>query len=208
MRLAPALLALALAIAPAAAHAADEGLYAAPPPPGSAFVRFVNGDSRAAAATAIRGEDFHAAAPGTVGPYHAVQKGNADIMAGPARTTVQLKEGAHYSAVFSGGKLAVLEEPAFDPKMKAQLVLFNLSPVQDLSLKTSAGAVSVINDVKPGTLGARAVNAVKTGFILASAQGKVDDLAPRPLERGGSYAVVVYTAADGKTAVNYEKAAE
>lgn len=186
---------------------ADDGLYAPPPPPGSAFVRFINGDTQAETAAAIRGKSHGVVPLGEVSAYLPVQQGEADMALGGGKTTAALKEGVYYSAVLKGGKLTVVSEPAYDRKIKVQLMLFNLSDETSVGLTAKQGAsvIKVMETVKSGGHEARAVNAMKIGFAVTAADGVLKDIEPKPLERGGSYAVVVYKGADGKTAVNYDQ---
>jgi alginate O-acetyltransferase complex protein AlgF len=188
-----------------AARAAD-ALYASAPPPGSAFVRFINGDGSASGLTTIRGQQVHSAALGEIGEYFATPEGDAELAIGTAKTAQKLESGKYYSATLSGGKLAVIVDPAFNNRLKAQIVVINLSGAKTVSLKTEDGKVGVVESVSSGAIGAREVNPVKVGFSVYAGDNKIQDLAPRPLERGAGYAVVVYKGQDGKPAVSYDKA--
>lgn len=196
------LFALAL---PSTVKAGDNGLYAAAPPPGSAFVRFACGTCSQPEKGTIRGKNAPAVSAGQVGPYVAVSQGDAAITLGGASMNYNLKPGGHYAAVLTGGKLNILEEPLNDNNLKTQIVLLNLSNEKDVSLKTADGSVSVINDVDPGKLGARPVNAVKVGFSVYAGDKKIGSVPDQSLERGTGYTVIVYDGAKGP-AVNYGKA--
>jgi hypothetical protein len=192
---------LAISAAPQA-RAADDGLYASAPPPGSAFVRFVSSEP---VKGNVRGKQFPTVSAGHASPYLPVAQGDAKITAGAASISYDLKPGGHYSAVLTGGKLTVLEEPENGNKLKTQIILINLSKEKDISLKTPDGSTSVIESVEPGKLSARPVNPIKTGFTVYAGDSKIASLDEKSLERGSGYAVVVYDGAKGP-AVNYDKA--
>lgn len=197
--------ALALLIGlPLMCEAAD-GLYPAPPPPGSAFMRFFSDDARAPAAS-VRGRAVHAGAAGEVGPYVVVQPGEAAIRFGGAAATQKLEPGHKYAALLAHGKLTVREEPDFSSRLKVQIVLLNLSKLGDVSLRTADGKTPVIAVVAPAAVGAREVNAVKAGFTVFAGEKKIGDLPPRALERGAGYAVEVYDGPDGTPRVACDKA--
>lgn len=186
------------------AQAADEK-YPGAPPPNAAFVRFFNADKNSALATTIRGKKCSSSSLGKVGSYFAVSDGDAKLTIGVDKTTKTLKAGAYYSVSLMNGKISVLEEPAYDSKLKAQIILVNLSEADGISLKTTNGVISVIAPVSSGKLGARAVNALKIGFAVYAGDKKIANLPERALERGSSYAILVYKDQDGKPAVSYDK---
>jgi alginate O-acetyltransferase complex protein AlgF len=199
----PALMALSLLLTLSftpLARAADDGLYAAAPPPGSAFVRFVNAESAQSLKGSVRGKAFPTLSAGHAGPYMPVAQGDAAINLGSASATHTLKPGGHYSAISMGGRLVVLDEPVNDNKLKTQIILINASKQKDITLKTADGSVSVIDAVAPGQLNARQVNPVKTGFSVYAGGNKVASLNEQSLERGAGYAVVVYDGASGPVA--------
>jgi alginate O-acetyltransferase complex protein AlgF len=178
------------------AQAGDNGLYASAPPAGSAFVRFVSAEGGRLKGN-VRGKDFPALSAGQVGAYAPVSPGKADIALGQVSVNYDLKPGHLYIAALSRGKLAILEEPANDNKLKTQIVLLNLSSHKNVSLKTTDGSVSVIDSVESGKLGVRPVNAIKTGFSIYAGGTKISSLAEKSLERGAGYTVVVYDSSNG-----------
>jgi hypothetical protein len=186
--------------------AADD-LYAAPPPPGSAFVRVINGDAAASAVVSIRGKRLSAVAPGQIGEYGIVPEGEGDIALGAKKTSGRFQAGRYYSTVVKSGTLTILEDPFFKNKLKAQLILVNLSDVKTISLKTPDGKVGIVESVAVGASAAREVNTIKSGFSVYADAEKLADIASRPLERGASYAIVAYTGKGGKVAISYDKAA-
>ena len=184
---------------------ADDEKYPGAPLPNASFVRFFNVDKKSALSTRIRGKAYSSALPGQVGAYFAVSDGEAELKLGISKVTETLKIGAYYSVGILNGEMLVLEEPAYDSRLKAQIVLVNLSKADSVSLKTANGATSVIASVASGKLGVRAVNALKIGFAVYVGDKKIADLSERMLERGAGYAVLVYEDRDGKFFVSYDK---
>lgn len=192
-----------LLVMPTIARAGDAGLYPSAPPPGSAFIRFLNAGGNAKANIEVQGKSYGSGQLGVTTSYVPVPHGSAKITFGSATATPELKEGGHYSAVMIKGVMSVLEEPASDNPLKAEIILINASNAKDVSLKTPDGAVSVVDPVPPGQLAGRAVNAVQAPLAIYAGGKKVEDLAAHPLERGARYAVVIYNGTDGKPAVTF-----
>lgn len=193
----------ALLCAPLHAFGGEEGLYPAAPPPGSAFIRFFNGNDHTPAAVKIRGKSYGAASFGNISQYAPVPQGDVDLSIGGESASSHLKEGAYYTALLVKGKLSVLEEPANDNKIKAQIVLINASSTSNISLKTSDGSTGIVDGVDTLKLGSRSVNAVKVPFSVYASNNKIGDLDAHLLERGARYAVVVYDGLQGKPAVTF-----
>lgn len=193
---------------PVWAAGGDDGLYSPSYPPGSAFVRFVNGDNTDfSPVMKIRGKTYAAASLGGMGIAYPVSPGEAEITLEKAATVkYDLKPDGHYTALLKDGKLKILEEPSNDNKIKTQIFLINATDTADIKLKTADGKTDVVGPVAPGAISGRAVNPMKIGFSVFAGEEKIADLQERPLERGPGYGVVVYKGRDGKLAVNYDKA--
>ncbi len=185
------------------ARAGDAGLYPSAPPPGSAFIRFLNAGGNAKANIEVGGKSYGSGELGAATSYVAVPHGQNKISFGTSTATPDLKEGGHYSAVMVKGVITVLEEPASDNPLKAEIILINASNAKSVSLKTPDGKVAIVDGVAPGQLAGRAVNAVEAPLSVYAGEKKVEDLAAHPLERGARYAVVYYTGPDGKPAVSF-----
>jgi hypothetical protein len=186
----------------------DDGLYSPSYPPGSAFVRFVNGDSmNSSPLTKIRGKSYANASLGEMGMAYAVSPGEAEIaFEDKASITHNLKPERRYIALLKNGKVRILEEPLNDDKIKTQIILINASDAEETILKTGDGKIHVIGPVAAAAIDARAVNPMKVGFSVYADGQKISNLQERPLERGPGYAVVVYKNASGKLSVHYDKA--
>jgi hypothetical protein len=190
-------------LAPVSGAQAD-GLYAAPPPSGSAFVRFIDGDANGAKSIVALGRTYSLGDQGAVTAYNPIPQGKADFAVGAAKTDGTLKAGTYYSVVLYKGKLSILEEPAFDGKLKAQIAAINLSSAADAAVKTADGATAVAGPAAPEAIAARDVNAVKIGLSTYAGATKVKDLPAQPLERNVHYAAVFFDKG-GKTDVSFDK---
>jgi len=198
-----ALAALSCLYMPTSASAGEGGLYPAAPPPGSAFIRFLNGNNPMAVAVDVRGKSYGAASMGSITAYAPVQQGEADLTIGGKAEKANLKEGAYYTVLYYKGDVKVLEEPASDNKLKAQIVLINASSSPDVSLKTADGSTAIVNSVSSEKLDGRAVNPVKVPFSVYTDAKKIDDINAHLLERGEHYAIVVYDGPNGKPVVSF-----
>src|SRR5262245_35537874 len=99
LRVFPLLLVLLAFPFTAALSEDDDALYFAPPPHGSAFVRFVNGDVPLSPLMKINGKSYAAASPGGIGIYYPTPPGDAKISLGDTEVTQTLKPDMRYSAV-------------------------------------------------------------------------------------------------------------
>lgn len=198
-----ALAAVSCLYMPAHAAAGEGGLYPAAPPPGSAFIRFLNGNSPMAVAVDVRGKSYGAATMGSITAYAPVQQGDADVSIGGKTQKANLKAGGYYTVLYYKGDVKVLEEPASDNKLKAQIVLINASSEPDVSLKTADGSTAIVNPVNTAKLDSRAVNPVNVPFSVYTDSKKIDDISAHSLQRGERYAVVVYDGPNGKPLASF-----
>ena len=81
------MLSLVFALAAQAADGGDAGLYAPEPPPGSAFVRVING-SPTAVTPKIGGQAAASVSSGAASPYVVVPGGSVEVDAGGSRSSV------------------------------------------------------------------------------------------------------------------------
>jgi Alginate O-acetyl transferase AlgF len=156
-----ALFAIISVLFPAAAQA-EEGLYPKPPPPGSAFVRILEGASM---------------------PYAAIPSGPARVNVAGQAAKGQVEAGRHYSAFIHNGKAMLLQDPEPASRLKAQLLFFNLT---DHPITFVSGETVLAENVPPGAAKPREVNPVTAAF---SVQGGASTQ-PVALERGTRYVVV------------------
>ena len=193
----------ALSWAAPQAFAGEGGLYPAAPPPGSAFIRFLNSDSPVAVPVNVRGKSYGTATFGNISAYAPVQQGDATFSLGTKTASAHLKEGYFYTVLLFRGNVNALEEPSGDNKLKAQIILINASSTPDITLKTADGSTNIVNAVDTAKLDGRAVNPIKAPFSVYAAARKIDAIDAHLLERGARYAVVVHDGPNGKPVATF-----
>ena len=145
------------------AFSQEGGLYAAPPPPDAAFVRVLNGTSKAVS-TEVGGIAF-AVQPQTISPYSIVTRG--DYTANGDVTLSAKVEAQHFYTILvdADGKAALLtDEPLANPA-RAGLYFYNATG-EPLELAATVGGkqAKVFEAVAPGAQAFREVNAFDVTF--------------------------------------------
>ena len=198
------LLAVLLAAQAAWPAMAQVALYGVQPPPGSAFVRFVN-----AAGWAVSVEpDFTPAQTLGVGPvqrvsaYAVVDRVAGRVLTLDARqgdhavhTTLHVTPGSFVTVIIQsapGGGLAVMpvvDEADFN-QARARLAFYNATAACSAgSLLLEPKGVSVFSDVAAGTAKMRSVNPVTAQLRAACAGQTQADLSLDGMQVGSSYSV-------------------
>ncbi|GGJ77641.1 alginate biosynthesis protein AlgF [Deinococcus aquiradiocola] len=169
-----------------AASAQDmQGLYDPAPPADSAFVRVLN------APTATLGTKAVTAGKGAASPYVIVPQGSFTAKLGATTGTLKVEAGKFYSVTPLNGKLVLITDQAAENRAKALLSIYNLSKNASIDLKTADGKTTVVNGVKPGEVGSRAVNGITVELAAFSGTKNLGALRSVSLERGNAYAIVV-----------------
>lgn len=206
MILAVALL-LAMAAAPAFAEG-DEGLYDAVPPEGSAFVRFIQAqaDETSEIIPRVNGRERDAARFGAVKPYSVVAHGPVKVALGAVEGEFEAEPDGYYTVILQNGALRIEKDPVAGDVLKAQIILYNLTGRDDISVRTADGKVTVVGPLESGAIQDRAVNPIKVSFAVFAGDEKYADLSDWPLERGQKYTITVMEGLDGKGVATYERA--
>ncbi|WP_235610427.1 alginate O-acetyltransferase AlgF [Deinococcus aerius] len=165
--------------------AQQEGLYDPAPPSNSAFVRV------AGAPAATLGTRSVVADKGAVSTYVVIPQGDVSVRAGAASQKFRVEAGKFYTVVLHGGKLSLLPDAPADNRAKALLVVYNLSSLPSVDLKTADGKTTVIQGVKPGESGNRAVNGITVDLATFAGPRSLNVMKAVRLERGKAYAIVV-----------------
>lgn len=174
------------------ALAEDEGLYDAVPPEGSAFVRFIHAEQGASELVPkINGRERDGVKFGGVKPYGVVAHGKVSVEMGSATLDFDTEAKGYYTVILQNGTLRFVKDPALQDELKAQIIVYNLTTRDDITLKTADGKVSVIGPVKAGEVMDRAVNPIKVSFAVYAGDQKYADLSDWPLERQESYVIAV-----------------
>ena len=154
---------LLAALASAAAFPAfanDDGLYDAPPPPNSAFVRII--DASGTGNIIVSLGDVSVTVPvSAVSGYAIVPAGKLPVTLGEATAEVEVAAGKFYSiAVFSAAAPTVMEDVAIANPAKAGIYFYNLAKEGNATLFAPKQNVAVIDTVAAGKTGFRDINAV------------------------------------------------
>lgn len=192
---------------PTFAVSEDEGLYDALPPEGSAFARFVHGDPNVGGDVSpkINGKSLDGVKFTGVKPYGVIPPGKT--MAEIAGITLEFDADpdSYYSLVLQKGELKAVKEPELQDQLKAQIIVYNLTSKDDISLKTADGKVSVVGPLTAGETENREINPIKVSFAIYSGDEKFADLVDWPLERKESYIIVVFESGGAGVAI-YDRA--
>lgn len=183
------LIGAALLIARAAR--ADEGLYGPAAPPGSAFVRVFNGTTQSIIDAKVGPEDFNEIPAFEASEFTFLPPGSYELTAGSVKHKLTLQADRFYTAAILDGKVQVLDNARYTNRMKALVMVYNLSGDAELSLKTADGRAAVVENVKPNSIGQREVNAVRAQFALFKGAERVAAVKPVALERGRAFSLFV-----------------
>lgn len=176
----------------------DEGLYDPVAPKGSAFIRFIN-VSGAEGAQISKANDKHYLFldDKAYTPYYPVPAGETKLQFGKAFKNLVTEEGTYYTAgLFVGERLDVIQDPSQDNKSKAQIIFYNLSDQNDLSLKLQDGSIEIISPRKSGEMGNRELNPVKLVLSVYKGEDVYREVGPASLQRGATYSIIALNETD------------
>lgn len=163
-RLGAVLAVASTALAPQQASA-DEGLYDSPPPPGSSFVRIVDGQQSTGIAS-IGSVEYLLTEEGLT-PYKIVKAGSYDLAMRDASPNFSFDAGKFYTIVAAGGDGPVLveDEPIGNPS-RAGLYFYNATatPNVDLALVLGGKALKAFKGVSGDDAAFRELKAATVGF--------------------------------------------
>ncbi len=148
-----------LATKPVSANG-DDGLYDAPPPPNSAFVRLIDVSGRGNLAVMVGGKSV--TVPETaVSGYAIVPAGKIAVVVGENTGEVDAASGKFYTLAVSESAAPVMMEdaPIANPA-KAGIYFYNFSSVGAATLFATKQNVAVIENIATGAAGFRDINAV------------------------------------------------
>ena len=184
--------------------AGQEALYGAQPPPGSAFVRFVNATGAAvdvrpsfAASRRLGTEGAARVSPYAVVDHVAGRSFPLEVQAGGQSVKAVLTVAPDsFSTVLvrddGTGTLSavVVKDGAEFNQARARLSFYNATPACPAgALALVPAGTAVFSDMAPGTMRTRSVNPVKA-MVRASCTGQTAaDIMLENMEVGGSYSV-------------------
>lgn len=187
-------LVLMLLILVSAVHmaGAQTGLYSAAAPEDAALVRVLHAAvDRPALEMDVGASSFGPIAYAQVTPYRPVSEDIYLLRAAGIEQTFLPRAGSYYTIVFSGQTFQILLDPKHTDPARAQIFLYNLSALSEVTLMDSEGRLEVIAAVPPGSAGQVSVNPVRIEFALFSRGEPIHQLGELGLRRGESYSVFV-----------------
>lgn len=172
LRMLKAALAFLLAAFPAFAAGIDDGLYAPPPPPEAAFVRYLGDETVELGGVRLEGHR-----------YALIKQGEYTLN----RHSLQIEAGKRYSLSASS---ALLSDPQLENRSRSLLVLYNFTDKPALDLVTADGKLTILSAVARNSNASRVVQPLQVELAVAVDGMQLGKLAPVALERGGSYSVI------------------
>lgn len=130
-------------------NAGDDGLYSAPPPPDSAFLRVLNGDD--IVAPVVANGNSMSIQPHRISRYAIVKAGEVKLEGLNHDGPLTLKIGGYYTlAVLEGEASAKLyvDAPLVDPA-KSRVYFYNLTDTPDVDLYVPAAKQNALEKLTP-----------------------------------------------------------
>lgn len=169
---------------PQPARADDAALYGPEAPPNSAFVRVVNASANGDLDARVGDKAVDRLGAWSVSEFEYLPAGTQTIVAGSQTESAQLQAGHFYTAVADGQSLRLLENAGYENRLKALVILYNLTDQNDLSLRTTDGKTTLVEPVERENSGAREVNAARAKLALFAGDTRIADTQPLTLNRG------------------------
>lgn len=193
---------------PSFAASDDEGLYDALPPEGSAFVRFIHAqpDMGGDLSPSVNGKARDGIRFSKAKPYGVVPPGKVVAELGTVKKEFEAEKNTFYTLILQNNDFTVVKDPEAKDPLKAQIIVYNTTGRDDISIRTADGKVTVIGPLKAGEVLDRAVNPIKVSFAVYAGNEKYADLPDWPLERKERYIIAVMTDEKGGGVAFYDRA--
>ena len=120
----------------------------------------------------------------------------------PLPASEEYKEGQFYTLY----KHRIFADPLATNRAKALVVFYNLTDIQNLSLKTADGSIAIVENVGALKNDSREINAVRIGFSVHDENGEVASLEEKALDRGSSYSVFAFDEGEEKVSLVFIRA--
>jgi alginate O-acetyltransferase complex protein AlgF len=177
--------------------AAQEGLYDPVAPADSAFVRVIQADSSLGSLNPqIGGVVYEALDYAAISAYQVIPAGIHE--AGFADLAVQLEfaAGKSYTVAVMAAGVSLLEDPSNGNLSKTLLVLYNLSELAAVDMKTADGSTAVVSGVVPKALNSMLVNPIQVDLAAFAGEAPISAFNGLSLRAGATYSMVVLGSAD------------
>jgi hypothetical protein len=167
-----ALIILTMVLAPFAAHAGEEELYAPVPPADSSFIRVVNLTDTPDAQTKIDDATIPPGMENAVSEYVVIKAGERSFHFNDKKEPVSIEAGQYYTIAVSGdGSVKVFKDALIKDPAKAVIYFYNLSDAADATLTAPSHNTAIFEKVAANDSKSREINAVTFG-LKATAKGK------------------------------------
>lgn len=173
----------------APAFADDAALYGPEAPPGSAFIRVLNASAQADLAAQAGNTVFDDVPAWSVSDFEYLPPGPVRIVAGDASTQATLQSNRYYTAIVDDRGLRLLDNEGYDNSLKALIILYNLTDAEDLSLRTTDGATTIVDAVDRERYGTRQVNAARARLAVFAGDRNVAETPTVTLSRGKAFSL-------------------
>lgn len=136
-----------------------------------------------------------------ISAYRPVRPDIYQVKIGELQQEVVAGVGKYYTLVYLPDSLIVFDDPAHTDPARAQLFLYNLTYMSNLTLMTADGQTVVVDAVAPRESKDAKVNAMPITFALFQGGDLLQTLPELALKRGQSYSIFVMHEGDGVRAV-------
>jgi alginate O-acetyltransferase complex protein AlgF len=184
------LIAILLCLLGAGSLAVADTLYGTQAPKDAAFVRLFRATD--GGGSLELGAGRFDPPRGGVTPYRPVPPDIYLLRTGGRETELIPKVGRYYTLALTPEGIRIFEDVEHTDPARAQMVLYNLLPLDRVDLKTAEGRTTVIAGVGPGEAGRMNVNAVPVKLGVFVAAGPLAMVGDPGLKRGASYSVFVF----------------
>ena len=167
----------------------QEGLYGSKAPEDAAFVRILNSGTSSLPPVPVGATRFERLSPGDVSPYRVLSPGVLIVRAREGEVDIAAGPGEYYTVVVSDAGPSVFRDRRHDDPLRAQLILYNLTEVSPVALKTADGGTEVIPEISTGESASVAVNPVKARLALFSGGDRLADVGAIDMDSGQSYGI-------------------
>jgi hypothetical protein len=187
-------------------QAQEAGLYDAPPPEGTSYVRFLNRSKLQAPVVKLSGVPYAQSAT-VLSTYSYVKEGTIDVEFNTEKLSASIVAGKFYTIVVgdAAGNLkpiAVLEDKALaDASSHSGLYFYNYAnePV-DLQANVNGKSGAVFKAVAPGGMEFKEVNPFDVAFDVVIAGKTVVSISQKSFVRGSGISIVVTKSGDATSA--------
>jgi alginate O-acetyltransferase complex protein AlgF len=176
----------------APASGETRSVYGPEVPGDAAFVRLVNAiPGKVPLEIELGATRYKPLGWATASPYRPVTPDIYQLEASGHEGEIIAKSGRYYTIVCAPAGISIYEDPAHTDPARAQLFLYNLSPLAKIDLRTADGKTGVISGVGPRSSGLAVVNAVRVPLAVFSNGTSIAGLGDLGLTRGSSFSVFV-----------------